>query len=98
MSLRTSEKLFCPLAVFLILSFCPPMLSCSLACSSSRAEGLSALEVCEKDSAIPLLEDLGISEDIYSLPCLSLITALQKQEGYSIIMLVPPLPDKPPAT
>jgi hypothetical protein len=98
MSLRTSKKLFWPLVVFLILLFCPLVLSFSLAFSTPLAEGISALEICDKDSTIPSLEELGISEDIYSLPCLGPATALQKQEGYSIIALVLPLPDKPPAT
>ena len=98
MSLRTSKKPLLPLVLFLILSFCPLILSFSLAFSTSQAEGIATLEVCEKDSAIPLLDELGISEDIYSVPCLSLITALQKQGGYSIITQVPPLADKPPST
>jgi len=98
MSLRTSKKIFGPLVVILILLFCRLVPSFSLAFSTSQAEGISALEVCEKDSTMPCLEELGISEDIYSLPCLSPIATLEHQEEYSIVTLVPPLPDKPPAT
>ena len=97
MSLKTSKKIFGPLAVFLILLFCSLVLSFSLSFNISQAEGISALEVCEKDSPLPSLEELGISEDIYSLPCLSPIAALQHQEEYSIVTLVPPMLDKPPA-
>jgi len=73
------------------------MLSFSLTCSTLQAEGISALEMCEKDSAIPLLDELGLLENMYSLPCLSLITSLQRQDGYSLNTIVSPLPDKPPA-
>jgi hypothetical protein len=98
MTLSFSKKLFCPLVVFLILSVCPPMLSFSLDSITSETEGITALEGYEKDSTGPLLEELGISEDIYSVSCLSLIIALQSQGGYSISTFVSSLADKPPAT
>jgi hypothetical protein len=98
MTLRSSKKLFWPLLVFFILSFCPPMLSDSFACGSTRAEGISFLEVCAKDFPSLLLEEPGIAEDGHSVLCFAPITTLQNQEGSSILTLAPPLPDKPPAT
>jgi hypothetical protein len=97
MTLRTSKKLFCPLVVFLILSFCLPILSHSPACGTSQAEGVSAPEDREEESTTPFLEELGLAEDIYSVSSLTLIAALQKREGYTINTFVPPLSDKPPA-
>ena len=90
-------KSFLPFVLFLILSFCPLTLSFSLAFNTSPEEGISALEASEEDSPIPSVGEPGISEEIYSVPCLSLITTIQKQAEYSILTLVPPVPDKPPA-
>ena len=98
MSLMTSNKSFLPFVLFLVLSFCQLTISFSLAFNTSPAEGISALEASEEDSTIPSVGEPGISEEIYSVPCINLITAFEKREEDFIITLIPLLLDKPPAT
>jgi hypothetical protein len=96
MSLRTSNKSFLLFVLFLILLFFQLTLSFSLAFNTSPTEGISALEACEEDSVISPVGEPGISEEIYSVPCINLITAFEKQEEDFIITLTPLLLDKPP--
>jgi hypothetical protein len=85
-----------PLAVLLIFTFCLPLLSFALTFSATKTEGISALDVCTKDSTVILQGELGIPEDFYSVPCISPIRIIPEKEGYFIISLVPALPEKPP--
>jgi hypothetical protein len=85
-----------PLAVILIFTFCLPLLSFAFTFSASKTEGISALDVCTKDSTAILQGEMGISEDFYSVPCFSTISIISEKEGYFIISLVPALSEKPP--